>query len=97
MCGLGICTRCLEERKASYGLGSYTTDVSMMLCRAHYTEYVMRDLEKEPPIDVVFQGDFSELEKYMKDEGKILTVPKPCGLEQKLDVLTKKVDLMTAD
>ena len=47
VCGLGICTECLEEMKASYGCLSDYLDVSMMLCRALYTNYITRIGDKD--------------------------------------------------
>ena len=66
-----------------------------MLCRDHFTQYINCD-ENEPPIGVTFQGEVTALEKYMVDRLKMPCVPKPCYVEQKLDLLLKKMDLLTA-
>jgi hypothetical protein len=94
VCAAAICLGFLDERRESYGLGDYTTDVSTMLCRDHFTQYINRD-ENEPPIGVTFRGDVTALEKYMVDRLKMSCVPKPCYVEQKLDLLSKKIDLLT--
>ena len=40
VCGVGICQRCLEERKVSYGCLNCYKDVLIMLCRSHYDKCI---------------------------------------------------------